>query len=360
MTRFFMAQRAALATAFMVLVSGAAEAQTLATRIEAVRDGTVRLTYASRPGLCGDGKDAVQSGQVIVVFPSMFGYGRTDSGVCFTGPVRVAIGRSEGETVSLRVHVGGRWNTSDDIRDFGTVSASQAAQYFVREATRLGGRNAEYALGAAVFADSATLWPDLVRIARAGDVRSGTKQRAVFWLSTYDEPGAAEAVRGLITDTSLDEEVRGGAIIALGRKDIEAADVAFLRRIYPTLSPKLRDNVFLAVSRSEDPTAARWLADVATSGDETVHTRQQAMFWLGQGEAPTAALLSLYDRLREPELRTHYTFVLSQRHDRAALEKLIDVAQHDADRGVRRQALFWLGQSKDPRAADFLRDMVTR
>ena len=84
------------------------------------------------------------------------------------------------------------------------------------------------------------------------------------------------------------------------------------------------------------------------------------MFWLGQGEAPTAALLSLYDRLREPELRTHYTFVLSQRHDRAALEKLIDVAQHDADRGVRRQALFWLGQSKDPRAADFLRDMVTR
>jgi hypothetical protein len=356
----FLIQSATMVSALLLSVHGVGRAQTLAQRIDAVREGTVRLTYASRPGLCGDGKDAVQSGPVIVVFPSMFGYGRTDSGVCFTGPVRVAVGRSDGETVSLRVHVGGRWNSSDDIRDLGVVPAAEAARYFMREATRLGGRNAEYALGAAVFADSASVWPDLVRIARAEDVRSGTRQRAVFWLATYDDAGAAEAVRSLITDAALDEDVRGGAIIALARRDISAEDVAFLRRIYPTLSAKLRDNVFLAVSRSDDPSAARWLGDVATSNDETVHTRQQAMFWLGQGEAPTSALLALYDRLREPELRTHYTFVLSQRRDRQALDKLIDVAQHDADRGVRRQALFWLGQSKDPRAADFLREMVTR
>ena len=358
--RHSLAIRCAMIGVLLTPASRPASAQTLVQRIDGVRDGTVRLTYASRPGLCGDGRDAVQSGPVIVVFPSMFGYGRSDSGVCFTGPVRVVIGRAEGETVSLRVHVGGRWSASDDSRDLGTVSAPEAARYFVREATRLGGRNADYALGAAVFADSATIWPDLVRIARDGNARSGTRQRAVFWLATYDEPDAAQAVRGLVTDASLDEDVRGGAIVALGRRDITAEDVALLRRIYPGLSPKLRDNVFLAVSRSDDPRATRWLADVATNADETVHTRQQAMFWLGQGEAPTSALLGLYDRLREPELRNHYTFVLSQRRDREALDKLIDVAQHDADRGVRRQALFWLGQSKDPRAANFLRELVTR
>jgi hypothetical protein len=350
----------AIVSALLLLVSRVGGAQTLTQRIESVRDGTVRLTYASRPGLCGDGKDAVQSGALIVVFPSTFGYGRSDSGVCFTGPVRVAIGRADGETVSLRVHVGGRWTSSDDIRDLGVVSAPDAARYFVGEASRLGSRNAEYALGAAVFADSASVWPDLVRIARSAELRSGTRQRAVFWLATYDEPAAAAAVRGLVTDASLDDDIRGNAIVALAHRDISTEDVAFLRRIYPTLSAKLRDNVFLAVSRSDDPTATRWLADVATNNDETVHTRQQAMFWLGQGEAPTSALLALYDRLREPELRNHYTFVLSQRRDRQALDKLIDVAQHDADRGVRRQALFWLGQSKDPRAADFLRDLVTR
>jgi HEAT repeat protein len=52
--------------------------------------------------------------------------------------------------------------------------------------------------------------------------------------------------------------------------------------------------------------------------------------------------------------------VLSQRRDREALDKLIDVAQHDTNRDVRRQALFWLGQSKDPRALAFIRDLVTR
>jgi HEAT repeat protein len=64
--------------------------------------------------------------------------------------------------------------------------------------------------------------------------------------------------------------------------------------------------------------------------------------------------------LPEAALRSHYTFVLSQRRDREALDKLIDVAQHDTNRDVRRQALFWLGQSKDPRALAFIRDLVTR
>jgi HEAT repeat protein len=84
------------------------------------------------------------------------------------------------------------------------------------------------------------------------------------------------------------------------------------------------------------------------------------MFWLGQGRAPTDVLVRLYDHLSEPALRSHYTFVLSQRRDSPALDKLIDVAQHDPEKSVRHQALFWLGQSKDPRALAFIRDLVTR
>src|SRR5438094_6027848 len=98
-------------------------AQSLARRVEAVRDGTVRFTYASRPGLCGDGRETIRSGPSIIVLPNMFGYGHSDMDVCFTGPVRVAIGRSSGESVSYRVHVGGRWSAGDDATDIGVVSA---------------------------------------------------------------------------------------------------------------------------------------------------------------------------------------------------------------------------------------------
>lgn len=358
-----MAMRHELTALLALLVTATAGAQSVGRRVEAVRNGTVRLTYAARPGVCGDGRETVRSGMAIVVFPSMFSYGRSDMGVCFTGPVRVAVGRSDGETVSLRVHVGGRWAEGDAITDLGAVSAPDAARYLLAEATRLRGRNANYAIGGAVFADSIALWPDLARLARDPSVKQDLRQHAVFWIATYEDAGASRALHDLAGEDGLDEEVRGAAIIAIGREDISDEDVAWLRRLYPSVSAKLRDNIFLAVSRSDSPRAAAWLSAVTTDADENVETRKQAMFWLGQGNAPTSALVKLYDSLRgqgSGALRNHYTFVLSQRRDDEALNKLIDVAEHDADRDVRRQALFWLGQSKDPRAARFLRDMVLR
>jgi hypothetical protein len=44
----------------------------------------------------------------------------------------------------------------------------------------------------------------------------------------------------------------------------------------------------------------------------------------------------------------------------AALDKLIDVAQHDTDRDIRKQAMFWLGQSHEPKAIKFFQDVLRR
>src|SRR5690349_25078475 len=102
-------------------------AQPLGHQIERVREGTVRLTYAARPGLCGDGREAIRSGSSFIVLPSNIGYGRSDrTDICFAGPVRVAIGRRDGESVSYRVHVGGRWNPDDDATDLGMVPSREA------------------------------------------------------------------------------------------------------------------------------------------------------------------------------------------------------------------------------------------
>ena len=344
----------------LAVAPSALAGQSLVRQIDRVRDGTVQLTYAARPGLCGDGRETVRAGSAIAVLPSMFGNGHSDRDVCFSGPVRVAVGRSNGETVSYRVHVGGRWSSGGEATDIGAVSAPDAARYFLDAAMAASGRNAEYALAAAVFADSVDLTPDLARIARSANARSELRSRAVFWIGTYEEPVALRTLRQLATDDQLEEGVRGAAIVALGREDMTEEDVDWLRGLYPRLSQQLRDNVFLAVSRSDSPRASRWLAGIAADANESEHTRQQAMFWLGQGRGPTADLVRLYDKLDEPSLRNHYTFVLSQRRDSEALDKLIDVAQHDRDNSVRRQALFWLGQSKDPRALAFIRDLVTR
>jgi HEAT repeat protein len=258
------------------------------------------------------------------------------------------------------VHVGGRWSGGDDAVDLGTVPAPEAARYLLDAARSAFGDGARSALAAAVFADSAELAPDLAEIAREGGVRRELRQNAVFWIGSYEDERASRELHGLAGDASLDEEVRGAAIIALGRDDPSDEDVAWLKRLYPSLSEKLRSDVFLAVSRSDNPSASAWLSNIVANDDETEHTREQALFWLGQGRGPTSELVKLYGRLDRPELRRHYTFVVSQRHDDQALDKLIDIAEHDSDRDVRRQALFWLGQSKDPRALAYIRDLVTR
>src|SRR2546430_7152556 len=83
-------------------------------------------------------------------------------------------------------------------------------------------------------------------------------------------------------------------------------------------------------------------------------SREQAMFWLGQGRSPTQDLVRLYEHLPETTLRTHYTFVLSQRRDCEGLDKQIDFGPHDAERSVRPPALFWPGHSKDAPALAFI------
>jgi HEAT repeat protein len=68
----------------------------------------------------------------------------------------------------------------------------------------------------------------------------------------------------------------------------------------------------------------------------------------------------MYDRMLEREMKEQMIFVLSQRRDREALDKLMSIARNDPDREMRRKAMFWLGQSKDPRVTAFLADIITR
>jgi HEAT repeat protein len=89
--------------------------------------------------------------------------------------------------------------------------------------------------------------------------------------------------------------------------------------------------------------------------------RKQALFWRGQRDAaPLSDLLALYTRLDSRELREHYVFVLSQRRESAAVDRLIDLAKSDSDREIRAKATFWLGQSRDPRATKFLEERISK
>ena len=84
-----------------------------------------------------------------------------------------------------------------------------------------------------------------------------------------------------------------------------------------------------------------------------LETRRQAVFWLGQaaGEAATRGLDSLaYDGGGELEVRKQAVFALSQRPADEGVPALIRIARSNPHAELRKSALFWLGQSEDPRA----------
>lgn len=355
MTRAWMIAAGALAAV------QAAGAQPLAGRIAAVRDGAVRMTYAARSGVCGDGQDVVRDGDVYYDLGSISStYRNAALAHCEFGPVRVELQREGGATTRIRLHVGGRWEPASGVVDLGVVPAAEAAHWFVTAARTFSGRDASRALSAAVFADSARIAPELEALARADDSPRSVRGAAIFALARLDDPEARRQLRGLVTDERLDQDRRGEAIIALSQGGIERDDARFLRDVYPNLDPKLRDKVFLAVSRSDDPETQRWLLSRVTDASEPMEVRRQALFWAGQGDVSTAQLEALYARLDTPELRERYAFVLSQRRDPAAVDALIAMAEHDTDRAVRRRAVFWLGQSHDPRAVAWLKEVLTR
>ena len=95
--------------------------------------------------------------------------------------------------------------------------------------------------------------------------------------------------------------------------------------------------------------------------DRPLATRKQAMFWLGQaaGETLTGNRVSLAkDDDDATEVKKSAVFALSQRRNGEAVPALIEVARNNHDAEVRKSALFWLGQTMDPRAISLFEDIL--
>ena len=402
-------------------------AQSIADRVAAVREGTVQMTYASRPEACGDGRDVTALGELVMVYPSMQGHGwsRMD---CTFGPTRVVVTRRDGEVTLVRVHVGALRRSDAGVTDLGAVSASEAAEYFLELASSAHGRVASNGIMAAAFADSTDVWQRLLSLARdesrARDVRrsalywlSGVapadaavplaalarnsgesrelregvlmtlgylrdgagvsslvemtkrdgdarwlRERAIFWLGNARDDGGRAVLRAIASSDTVARELRGQAIFALGFLDRDGDHGPFLRTLYARLDdPELEDKVIHAVAQLDEDDDQRWLVQRVLDSKESLEHRKQALFWRGQNQSTTLGdLVAIYPRLDSRDLKEHYVFVLSQRHESGAVDKLIDLARNDPDREIREKATFWLGQSRDPRAAKYLEDRISK
>ncbi|MCZ6753810.1 MAG: hypothetical protein O7E49_00740 [Gemmatimonadetes bacterium] len=220
-------------------------AQSVADQIAAT-EGEVRLSYGTKPGVCGDGRNTVNTGTST----------RRDTREwCEPGPARMRLTVRQGRVVDADLAVGGRWNDAGADLDLGRVAAPLAAEALLALAENARDDGGELIMGA-VVADSATVWPALLELALAPSVSEDTRDDATLWLGF----AAGDALGP--DDAGDDDDVRESAIFALSQRPKSEAVPALTRVV---------------------------------EGDHPVHLKKSALFWLGQTDRERA--VAVYEEI---------------------------------------------------------------
>src|SRR5687767_8317372 len=114
----------------------------------------------------------------------------------------------------------------------------------------------------------------------------------------------------------------------------------------------IHEPAIAAISLHADPGADAVLERLVAAS-QPIAVRKQAAFWMGNSRGRRG-----YETLKtlaadaSPDLREHVVFALSQSEEPEAVDVMINVARNDAEAHVRGQALFWLGQKAGRKATE--------
>ena len=255
--------------AWLLVLASSAAAQTVEQRVAKAPDGSVRFSFAARPGVYGNGRNMISWD--------------CDKGNCHnrqvdgnwddhddwdapgdSGPVRVALTKSSGRITDLRVYVGGEWRPNTTATDLGTVGTKDAASYLLALALKDESRASEKAIFPAVLADSVTIWPDLLKVAKADNVSRKVRRSAVFWLGQAAGDAATRGLTDLVDDGNSDHEVRESAVFALSQRPRDEGVPALIRIAKENKDPDLRRKAIFWLGQSDDPRALSLFEELLT------------------------------------------------------------------------------------------------
>ena len=167
-----------------------------------------------------------------------------------------------------------------------------------------------------------------------------------------------------VRSLSGDCQVDAGGLQVYWLGDVNAAQsVEFLKTMVtgPELNNAVRDqseSALSAMALHRDAAAAAAILDLAKNG--TPRLRQRALFWIARRAESQAAgvITQAIDNDPDVEVKKQAVFALSQLPRDEGVPILIKLAGSHTHPIVRKQAMFWLGQSKDPRALTFFEQVL--
>lgn len=231
----------------------------IGARVDAVRDGMVRLSFAARAGVCGNGDSwyRTRPGGSGSSYNNWNG-SRDVEFQCDPGPVRLVVVKAYGEIQEMRTYVGGRWKADTGYTELGTVSAKEVGQWLLDLAERGNDKPARESIHVLTVTDSVEAWPVFLRIARNEQRPKEVRSQAVFWLGEFASDKVTASLDSIAYEPG-DREVRKQAIFALSRRPTEEAVPNLLRMAETLPDRELRKTAIFWLSRSNDPRALAWI-----------------------------------------------------------------------------------------------------
>jgi HEAT repeats len=199
----------------------------------------------------------------------------------------------------------------------------------------------------------------------AKDTASQTREQlrnadgAVSAIAMHADPAADSALEELLLP-SHPEQVRRQAIFWLGNARGQRGFQLVSKIVREDPSDKIREHAVFALTQNKDPQAANVVVAVAHN-DKSARVRGQALFWLAQRAQRKVAESAINDAIAndpETEVKKKAVFALTQMPSGEGVPLLIQVARNNKNPEVRKQAIFWLGQSKDDRALSFIEEVL--
>lgn len=343
-----------------VAIPAVAHAQSLAARVSRIRDGTVRMSFATRSNVCGDGRF------IGIDLPDAFWtYTVSDNGFsinalkdvqpdCRAGPLRLVVVNTGGNVTELRAAVGVEWRRSETATDLGMVSAPEAADWLIGLAERGDDGVARLAFLAASVADSTHIAGRVIGIARNRRLSANVRERAIRWLTDIagadGEPGVADdALRAVASDETESAQLRERAVRELRPVP---ANREYLRTLYRKAHDEpLRERILRQLGSGATADDVAWVRDVALDTREAAALRERAVRVLGEDLERSDDVRDLYAKLDHVALKERALRVVAEHDDRGAVAWLRQIAE-DAKEDImlRERAIRLLAQSGAPSA----------
>ena len=241
-----------------VLIPGKTNAQSLARRVADAPDGKVRLEYAARPDLCGNGNYVSRGNHNRTSWDSDYSEDVEYTEECLHTPVRVVLTKSGRQIVKIRTYVGGRWRAADGttVTQIGPVSTREATDYLMSLASSSSSSKiGSEAIFPMTLADSVEIWPGLMRLARDDSRPNSVRTQSVFWLGQIAGEAITKNLADLTGEAALDREVRKQAVFALSQRPQRDGVPALIQIARTNRDPEIRKTALFWLGQSRDPRA---------------------------------------------------------------------------------------------------------